>query len=97
MSAKRSFIKKSFLTARGFSISSPFQKSTTADVSVALPSIQQLSCNDVAHNVIFRDYKVHKSATKWEKVNGLGITPHVYTKKYDLDQLVEAIFVASKT
>lgn len=43
------------------------------------------------HNILFRDYKIHTSPIKWEKVNGPRITPHVYTKKYDLDRLVEGI------
>ena len=48
------------------------------------------------HNTLFRDFKIHTSPIKWEKVNGPRITPHVYTKKYDLDRLAEAIFAASK-
>lgn len=43
------------------------------------------------HNHLFRDFKIHTSPIKWEKVNGPRITPHVYTKLYDLDRLVEGI------
>ena len=49
------------------------------------------------HNSLFGTHKIHTSPIKWEKVNGPRITPHVYTKKYDLERLVEAInVVASK-
>ncbi len=43
------------------------------------------------HNKLFGGYKIHTSPIKWEKVNGPRITPHVYTKKYDLDRLITAI------
>ncbi len=48
------------------------------------------------HNSLFSTHKIHTSPIKWEKVNGPRITPHVYTKKYDLERLVEAIHVVSK-
>ncbi len=43
------------------------------------------------HNKLFIGYKIHTSPIKWEKVNGPRITPHVYTKKYDMDRLITAI------
>lgn len=45
----------------------------------------------VVHNELFRNHKIHTSPIKWEKVNGPRVTPHVYTKLYDLDKLVGAI------
>ncbi|OEK06799.1 aminotransferase class V-fold PLP-dependent enzyme [Roseivirga misakiensis] len=48
------------------------------------------------HNSLFRTHKIHTSPIKWEKVNGPRITPHVYTKKYDLERLVEAINIVAK-
>ncbi|MBO6494974.1 MAG: aminotransferase class V-fold PLP-dependent enzyme [Roseivirga sp.] len=48
------------------------------------------------HNSLFNTHKIHTSPVKYEKVNGPRITPHVYTTKYDLDRLVEAIHVAAK-
>ncbi|MBO3698969.1 aminotransferase class V-fold PLP-dependent enzyme [Roseivirga sp. E12] len=49
------------------------------------------------HNSLFSTHKIHTSPIKWEQVNGPRITPHVYTKKYDMERLVEAInVVASK-
>jgi len=43
------------------------------------------------HNWLFRYYKIHTSPIKWEKVNGVRITPHVYTRINELDRLVEAV------
>ena len=74
-----------------------FYTSTKPELSSALFNfgIEGIDAGPV-HNILFREKKVHTSPIKWEKVNGPRITPHVYTKKYDLDRLVEAIFAASK-
>lgn len=74
-----------------------FYTSTNPDMSSALFNfgIEGMDAGPV-HNVLFRDFKIHTSPIKWEKVNGPRITPHVYTKKYDLDRLVEAIHGLSK-
>ncbi len=42
-------------------------------------------------SALYRDYKIHTTAIKWENINGVRVTPHVYTLKYDLDKLVRAI------
>lgn len=75
-----------------------FYTSTNPELSGALFNfgIEGMDAGPV-HNVLFRDFKIHTSPIKWEKVNGPRITPHVYTKKYDLDRLVEAIHGLSKT
>lgn len=49
------------------------------------------------HNDIFRTHKIHSSPVKYEQVNGPRITPHVYTSKYDLDRLCEAIELSAKS
>ena len=74
-----------------------FYTSTNPELSGALFNfgIEGMDAGPV-HNVLFRDFKIHTSPIKWEKVNGPRITPHVYTKKYDLDRLVEAIHGLSK-
>lgn len=66
--------------------------STKSDLSRALFNfgIEGMDAGP-AHNVLFRDYKIHTSPIKWEKVNGPRVTPHVYTTLYDLDRLVEGI------
>lgn len=75
-----------------------FYTSTNPDHSGALFNfgIEGMDAGPV-HNSLFGTHKIHTSPIKWEKVNGPRITPHVYTKKYDLERLVEAInVVASK-
>ena len=42
-------------------------------------------------NWLFRNYKLHTTGIKWDNINGVRITPNVYTMPKDLDVLVEAI------
>ena len=74
-----------------------FYTSTNPDHSGALFNfgIEGMDAGPV-HNSLFGTHKIHTSPIKWEKVNGPRITPHVYTKKYDLERLVEAINVVAK-
>lgn len=69
-----------------------FYTSTKSSMSRALFNfgIEGMDAGAV-HNQLFRDYKIHTSPIKWEKVNGPRVTPHVYTTLYDLDRLVEGI------
>lgn len=42
-------------------------------------------------------FKIHTSPVKWEKLDGVRVTPHVYTTLNDLDRLLEGIkYVANK-
>ena len=43
-------------------------------------------CNQLQEN-----YSIHTSLTRTEKISGVRITPHIYTLKSELDQLVNAI------
>lgn len=45
---------------------------------------------------LFEKFKIHTSPTKWEKLNGIRITPHVYTSLRDLDRLLEGLNYVSK-
>jgi len=36
-------------------------------------------------------YKIHTVGIEWENINGVRVTPNVYTVKKDLDRLVAAI------
>ncbi len=74
-----------------------FYTSTNSEYSGALFNfgIEGMDAGPV-HNSLFSTHKIHTSPIKWENVNGPRITPHVYTKKYDLERLVEAINVVSK-
>jgi selenocysteine lyase/cysteine desulfurase len=43
------------------------------------------------YNHLFKKYKIHTVPIKWEGINGVRITPNVYTLTEDLDRLVLAI------
>jgi selenocysteine lyase/cysteine desulfurase len=45
---------------------------------------------------LFSKYKIHTSPIKWEKLDGVRITPHVYTTTRDLDRLIEALYAIAK-
>lgn len=45
---------------------------------------------------LFSRYKIHTSPIKWEALNGVRITPHVYTSLKDLDRLKEALYQAGR-
>lgn len=40
---------------------------------------------------LFAKYKIHTSPIAWEQVDGVRVTPHVYTTLPELDKLVEAV------
>jgi selenocysteine lyase/cysteine desulfurase len=40
---------------------------------------------------LFNQYKIHTVGIEWENINGVRITPNVYTSTRDLDVLVEGI------
>ena len=42
-------------------------------------------------NHLWNKYKIHTVAIKWESINGVRITPNVYTTERELDKLVMAI------
>ena len=41
--------------------------------------------------MLFRDWKVHAVGIVWEKIDGVRVTPNVYTTESDLDKLVAGI------
>ena len=42
-------------------------------------------------NYLFSKHKIHTTTIKWENINGVRITPNVYTTTRDLDRLVRAL------
>ncbi|GAC1381103.1 MAG: hypothetical protein NVSMB45_05370 [Ginsengibacter sp.] len=40
---------------------------------------------------LFNTYKIHTTNIVWENISCVRVTPHVYTKKSDVDKLVKAI------
>ncbi len=45
---------------------------------------------------LFKRARIHTSATVWENISGVRITPHVYTPIKDLDRLVDTIHAIAK-
>jgi selenocysteine lyase/cysteine desulfurase len=46
-------------------------------------------------NFLIDKFQIHCVAIEWEKVNGVRITPHVYTSTRDLDRLVEGLLACA--
>jgi selenocysteine lyase/cysteine desulfurase len=42
-------------------------------------------------NYLFSNHRIHTTTIQWENINGVRITPNVYTSTKDLDLLVEGI------
>lgn len=53
-------------------------------------SIDGLDVGDISSK-LFTDYGIHTVSIKWENVNAVRVTPHVYTTTKDLDRLIEAV------
>lgn len=45
---------------------------------------------DVSYQ-LFKEHKIHTVGIEWEKINGVRVTPNVYTTTDELDKLVQAI------
>ena len=54
-------------------------------------SIDGIDANEI-DSILFNKYKIHTVAIKWEHINGVRVTPNIYTNTNDLDKLVKAIF-----
>jgi len=64
--------------------------------AISLLQIDQLDPQTVAIR-LQKEHQIHAVAIDIHNVKGVRITPNVYTLKKDLDQLVEAISLISKT
>lgn len=53
--------------------------------------IDGIDANEI-DSILFNKYKIHAVAIKWEHINGVRVTPNIYTNTNDLDKLVKAIF-----
>jgi selenocysteine lyase/cysteine desulfurase len=42
-------------------------------------------------SILLNDYQIHTTSIKWENIDGVRVTPHVYTLAKDLDRLIDAI------
>ena len=53
-------------------------------------SIDGMDVGDVSSKLM-GEYQIHTTSIKWENVNAVRVTPHVYTTTRDLDRLVDAV------
>ncbi len=53
-------------------------------------SIDGLDVGDIASKLM-NDYQIHVVSIKWENVNAVRVTPHVYTTTKDLDRFIDAV------
>ncbi|GAB3497288.1 aminotransferase class V-fold PLP-dependent enzyme [Spirosoma knui] len=58
--------------------------------AVALFSIEGMKPGEVESQLLSQ-YKIHTSPISWENIQGVRVTPHLYTTPKDLDRLVAAI------
>lgn len=63
---------------------------------LALFSIDGMKPGDIG-TILFDKYKIHTTPIEWENINGVRITPHVYTRLQDLDRFVKAVFEIAKS
>ena len=62
---------------------------------LALFSIDGMKPGDVSTE-LFNKYKIHTTSIEWENIQGVRITPHVYTRLSDLDRFSEALLKIAK-
>jgi selenocysteine lyase/cysteine desulfurase len=63
--------------------------------AIATFSLKGLTPGHVAGE-LFKKARIHTSATVWENISGVRVTPHVYTPLQDLDRLVRTIQAIAK-
>jgi len=59
-------------------------------------ALDGMEAKDISEK-LFSKYKLYTIAVKWEKINGVRVTPHVYTTLNDLDRLIDAIHEIAKS
>ncbi len=53
-------------------------------------SIDGMDVVDIS-NKLMNDYQIHTVGIKWENINAVRVTPHVYTTTKDLDRFIDAV------
>ena len=53
-------------------------------------SVDGLDVGDISTKLM-NDYQIHTVSIKWENVNAVRVTPHVYTTTRDLDRFIDAV------
>ena len=62
---------------------------------IANVGIEGMKASEI-DNYLFTKYKIFTVGISWEKIEGIRVTPHVYTKFDDLDRLVDGIYDLSR-
>ena len=75
-------------TLPGVSVATPLDPKWSG--AIGLLQIANKTPQEVA-NFLFKQFKIHTVAINWENINGVRITPNVYTTTNDLDRLVNGI------
>lgn len=58
--------------------------------AIVLMQIEGVNSNELAKQ-LFHDYQIHVTVVKWEGLEGIRVTPNVYTTLEELDYFVSAI------
>lgn len=61
-----------------------------ASCAIATVGIEGKKATEI-ESYLFDKFSVHTVAIEWQKVNGIRVTPHVYTSTSDLDKLVKGL------
>ena len=64
--------------------------------AIATVGIEGLTAHEI-ESELFAKQSIHTVGIVWEGVNGVRVTPHVYTNTYDLDKLVEGLLTLAKS
>ncbi len=59
-------------------------------------SIEGLDVGEISSK-LFSEYGIHTVSIKWENVNAVRVTPHVYTTTKDLDRFIDAVGKIAKS
>ena len=58
--------------------------------AIALLKIEGMEATEIG-KILQNKFRIHTTSVKWEGIEGVRVTPNVYTLTKDLDRLVEAI------
>jgi selenocysteine lyase/cysteine desulfurase len=58
--------------------------------AIGVFGLEGMSGSEISE-ALFQQAKIHTVAIEWQSVNGVRVTPNVYTLEGDLDRLVQAI------
>ena len=90
---KRLFYLKNYWTEKlkdfpQFKVHTP--KSAALSGAICLCSVDGIDSRELARR-LDREYNIHVTTINWENLNGIRVTPNVYTLTSDLDRMVKAI------